>query len=188
MQAKDKKRGETCEIMPYLSLKILDVVNFLGEIKLDTLGIFVSTEIVVNFNKISGDEHGISVSYTGTQIKQQLDSLPIEIRRRLNNAIIIHGDLAREFFTKLFNDYQERQEEMLKDTEIKGSLVNTFSVIVILICIGVLYIYVSTQTFRGPVKETVTENVVESIIVYVTGYDVDSNNHSELPASKPGPR
>ena len=154
----------------HLSLNILDIISFLGKSKLEHLGDEVATEIVTSFNTYVEEHSYIEVSMTGLDIREQFQKLPNDTKNLMKGQIIIHGFVSKSFFNNLIRCSSEQNEFFLKDDEIKGSLVNMFSILVIITCLLILYAYHSTAGFRAVLQDTLASRAVSLVAELINHY------------------
>lgn len=154
----------------HLSLNILDIISFLGKNKLEYLGDEVATEIVTEFNALVEEDFYLTPSMSGLDIREQFHKLPNAIKNTMKSQVIIHGFVSKSFFNNLIRFSSEENEFLLRDDEVKGSLVNMFSILVIITCLLILYIYHSTAGYREVLEDTMSSRVVATVIELVNHY------------------
>ena len=88
----------------------------------------------------------------------------------MKNQIIIHGFVSKSFFNNLIRFSSEENEFLLRDDEVKGSLVNMFSILVIITCLLISYIYNSTSGYREVLENTLSSRVVATVIDLINHY------------------
>ena len=135
----------------HLCLNILDIISFLGNNKLEYLGDEVATEIVTSFNSNVEEQFYIEVQMTGVQIREVFQKLPNDLKNLMKKKTIISDMISKSFFTNLIRFSSEENEFFKRDDEIKGSLVNMFSILVIITVVLISWAYLMTQTTRGDV-------------------------------------
>lgn len=154
----------------HLSLNILDIIAFLGKNKLEYLGDEVATEIVTEFNTHVEEDFYLTPHMSGVDIREQFHRLPNITKNLMKHQIIIHGFVSKSFFNNLIRFSSEENEFLLRDDEVKGSLVNMFSILVIITCLLISYIYNSTSGYREVLENTLSSRVVATVIDLINHY------------------
>lgn len=154
----------------HLSLNILDIISFLGKNKLEYLGDEVATEIVTEFNTHVEEDFYLAPHMSGVEIREQFHRLPNITKNLMKSQIIIHGFVSKSFFNNLIRFSSEENEFLLRDDEVKGSLVNMFSILVIITCLLISYIYNSTSGYREVLENTLSSRVVATVIDLINHY------------------
>ena len=154
----------------HLSLNILDIISFLGKNKLEYLGDEVATEIVTEFNALVEEEFYLTPGMSGLDIREQFHKLPNKTKNTMKNQVIIHGLVSKSFFNNLIRFSSEENEFLLRDDEVKGSLVNMFSILVIITSLLILYIYHSTAGYREVLKNTMSSRAIETVMELINHY------------------
>lgn len=154
----------------HLSLNILDIISFLGKNKLEYLGDEVATEIVTSFNTHVEEAFYIETTMSGMEMREQFQKLPNVTKNLMKDKVLIHGFISKTFFTNLIRFSSEESEFFLRDDEVKGSLVNMFSILVIITCLLILYAYQSTAGYRTILTDTLASKVVSAVAELINHY------------------
>lgn len=154
----------------HLSLNILDIISFLGKNKIEYLGDEVATEIVTSFNSFVDEEFHLSPAMTGTEIRDLFYKLPNAAKNVMKGQVIIHGFVSKTFFNNLIRFSSEENEFLLRDDEVKGSLVNMFSILVIITCLLIAFAYQSTASYREVLNDTMSGRVIEMVQELINHY------------------
>lgn len=154
----------------HLSLNILDIISFLGKNKLEYLGDEVATEIVTSYNSFVDEAFHLSPAMTGTEIRNLFYRLPNVTKNTMKSQVIIHGFVSKTFFNNLIRFSSEENEFLLRDDEVKGSLVNMFSILVIITCLLIWFGYQSTASYREVLSNTISGQLVEMVRELINHY------------------
>lgn len=154
----------------HLSLNILDIISFLGKNKLEYLGDEVATEIVTSFNMHVEENAYIETIMSGMDIRAQFQKLPNDTKNVMKDKIIIHGFASKTFFNNLIRFSSEESEFYLRDDEVKGSLINMFSILMIITCLLIAYVYSSTAGYRTVLHDTLASRTLEIVSELVNHY------------------
>ena len=153
----------------HMSLNILDIIKFLSELKLEYLGDEIATEIVVNFNAYVDQPYYIEATMNAQEIREQFNRLPNANKQLMSKKTIISNETAKNFFVEILKNSNEQNDFFIKDTEVKGSIVNTYSIVVIIACILIAFVYKGTEVYRGEIGETVSSKIGAAIVEYIEG-------------------
>lgn len=151
----------------HLGLNILDIINFIGKVKLEYLGDDVATEIVTSYNDNVDEMFQITTAMSGNEIREIFQKLPNNVKTLMKNKIVIDGFVSKDFFNNLIKASTEERDFFLRDDEIKGSLINMFSIVMIIACILMFYVYNTTESYRDPLGDTVASKVFNVVIQYI---------------------
>ena len=152
---------------PEMTLNILDIVRFLKELKLEYLGDELATEIVVNYNANVDESYYIEGSMNGAEIREQFNKLPNIVKQTMLKKVIICDDSSKDFFTQIIKNSTEQYDFFVKDSEVKGSLINTASVVIIISCLLIAIVYHHTASFRGEIGNTISAKIGNVITDYI---------------------
>lgn len=151
----------------HLGLNILDIINFIGKVKLEYLGDDVATEIVTSYNDNVDEMFQITTAMSGNEIREIFQKLPNNVKTLMKNKIVIDGFVSKDFFNNLIKASTEERDFFLRDDEIKGSLINMFSIVMIIACILMFYVYSTTESYRDPLGDTIASKVFNVVIQYI---------------------
>lgn len=151
----------------HLGLNILDIINFIGKVKLEFLGDDVATEIVTSYNEDIEDSYQINTQMSGNEIREIFQKLPNNIKTVMKNKIIIDGFVSKNFFNSLIGATHTERDFFLRDDEVKGSLVNMFSIVIIISCVLMFYVYNASESYREPLENTYSSRIFKVVIEYI---------------------
>lgn len=151
----------------HMTLNILDIIRFLSELKLEYLDNEIVTEIIVSYNANVDEAYYITEGMSGLDIRDQFNKLPNAVKQKMKDKTLISDDNSRDFFTQILKNSTERYEFFIRDSTVKGSLVNMFSYIVIVTCVIIYFVYNSTSQFRGEIGPTISSKIVDAVVAYI---------------------
>lgn len=152
----------------HLGLNILDIISFTGGLKLEYLGDEVAVEIVTSYNDNVDEIFYIETGMSGNEIRVMFQKLPNAIKNQMKVKTIIHGFASKTFLNNLIKFSSEERDFFLRDDEVKGSLINMFSIIIIITCVLMFYVYSSTAGYRDVLGETIASKVINAVIEYIS--------------------
>lgn len=155
------------ECCPPTTLTILDIIKVLNELKLKYLGDEISNEIIVNYNNHVDETYYITDEMDGADIREQFNKLPNSVKQTMTKKYIIAGDTSKNFIHQIIRNSNEQYDFFVKDTEIKGSLINTFSIVLIISCALIYFTYYSTTSLRGEIDDTVSSKIAHAALEYL---------------------
>lgn len=168
MEQRNQVELSVLENETHLSLNILDIICFTGRLKLDYLGDDVATEIVTAYNEHVEETLHIQIGMSGNEIRELFQKLPNDTKNQMKAKTIIHGFTSKTFLNNLIKFSGEERDFYLRDDKIKGSLINMFSIIVIITCLLMFYVYSSTSGYREVLSDTIASRLLQSVIDYIT--------------------
>lgn len=154
----------------HLCLNILDIITFLEKNKLDYLGDEVATEIVTSFNNCVEEEFYIESQMTGVELREIFQKLPNDLKNTMKKKTIISDLTSKAFFTNLIHFSSEENEFLKRDDEVKGSLVNMFSILVIITSGIIFWGYHVTASSRGELGVTVAGQTAQLVKALIESY------------------
>lgn len=149
------------------TLTILDIIKFLNDLKLRYLGDEVSNEIIINYNSHVEEMYYITDEMDGSDIREQFNKLPNSVKQTMSKKHIISGDISKNFITQIIQNSNEQYDFFVRDTEIKGSIINTFSIVLVISCALIYFAYYSTTSLRGEIDETVSSRIGNMVLEYM---------------------
>lgn len=151
----------------HLGLNILDIINFIGKVKLEYLGDDVATEIVTSYNDSVDETYQITTQMSGNEIREIFQKLPNSVKTTMKSKVVIDGFVSKNFFNSLIKASTEERDFFLRDDEIKGSLINMFSIVIVISCLLMFYVYNTTESYRDPLGDTIASKVFNTVIEYI---------------------
>lgn len=151
----------------HMTLNILDIIRFLNKLKLEYLGDEIATEIIVNYNANVDEAYYIEESMSGQDIRDQFNKLPNTVKQLMSKKTLISDEVSKGFFTQILKNSTEQYEFFVRDTEIKGGLINAFAVVIIISCLLIYFVYANTTGFRGEIGDTVSAKIGNLVVEYI---------------------
>ena len=151
----------------HITLNIFDIISFLGTVKLEYLGDEVSTEIIVCYNEDIEIQYHIDATMSGKEIREIFNKLPNEDKKHLSTKIILTDELSKKLVLKIIENSKDQYYHYVQDAEIKGSIINAGSIIIIVSCIILFYTYYVSSSLRAEIGGTISEAVIQAISEYV---------------------